>query len=131
MDTPNLDSMRDAAQVLLEAGFQVTAEIADDPKFFGNAMLEFQASDLMVRMVVDRSKREVTIASTSAPNEIVDLGPVLTHLHVPNPGTPWPTFREAVDALLLHRSSLPDAIGPAREAAMQFWRAQLAITKRK
>jgi hypothetical protein len=66
-------------------------------------MLELEASDLKVRMVVDRSRREVMVASMSAPNRWVDLGPVLTRLQVPNPGTAWPTFGEAVEALLVHR----------------------------
>jgi hypothetical protein len=114
IDTPNLDSMKDAAQALLDAGFEITAEIPDDQKAFGNAMLDLEASDLVVRMVIDRSKREVRIGAASARDAMVDLGPALAQLDAPNPGAVWPTFDEAVQALLLHRASLPGAIGPAR-----------------
>lgn len=124
-DLPNFELMMESAQDLIAAGFEITGEMPDDERVFGNAILELMSSDLVVRMMVDRSRREVTIAPRDAPSQKVDLGPALAQLGIANPGSAWPTFTEAINLLIEHRARLPTAIAPARHAQLQYWEEKL------
>src|SRR5689334_8267127 len=80
METPNYEAMLQAAQPLLAHGFRITEQLPDNQEVFGNAMLELTADDLVVRLIVDRLKRQVQVAPADAPEERADLGPVLGQL---------------------------------------------------
>jgi len=124
-NSPNLELMKDAARILVAAGFEITGEWPDDERSFGNAMLELSATDLIVQMIVDRSRREVMIAPNSHPSQKVDLGPALTQLGIVNPGSAWPTFTEATSLFFEHRAQLPGVIAPARQALLEYWEGKI------
>lgn len=126
-DASNFEDMFEAAQPLIEGGLKITCAMPDNRQVFGNALLELTGDDLIVRLGVDRSQREVSIAHPNAPDQLVDLGPALTQIGIPNPGVSWPTFAAAVVAILENRRRLPSAIQPARDARLRHWQLAEAV----